>query len=106
MPPVRRVEARADGLLIETAQVGILELTWVRVGNQVTFTFLRDGVQRRQQTINTPTAAQIETWIDESLNPVLEARFGVAVHVNALNPLSVSLTTVSAGVPILPTWWA
>lgn len=105
MPPVRRVEATADGLLIETATSVVFELTWVRAGNQVTFTLLRNGVQRRQQTINTPSAAQVESWVTDNLNPELESRFGVRLHVYDLNPLRVAFLCINAGDAIPATWW-
>ena len=112
MPNVRRQEIRADRLIIETP-FGTMEITWARAGNQVTLTYLLDGVQQSQLVQNSPSAAQIESWMLTALGATLNrqegsltfSRLGVAIHVHTLNPLVVSVLTMNPNETIPANWW-
>src|SRR5262245_1442895 len=126
MPPVRAQSfvynpATLTGTItLDTVITGRLVITAVRSGSNVTLQATKDGVLisgagiTNPQTFTNPTAAQIETWCQNTLGAVLNIKKGTLtietmqfrVHVFALNPLNVNILTANTGVTIPPNWYA
>jgi hypothetical protein len=112
MPAITGQFTTPNGFIIDTPKYGPLEVTITQAGNQTTVLVTQNGSTVSEVTIINASIAAVETVINNALNGVLVGVVGgpqdfyCAVHIFALNPLS--LTMISSNDPIPPgqQWWA